>query len=48
MLRRALLACCHVDFDLRGHVMDYRERQDCCACCASGTQERAVESRPRG
>ena len=46
MLRQALLACCHFDFDMRGRIMDYRERQDCCACCASGPRERAAEPHP--
>ena len=35
MLRDALLACCHFEFDLRGHVMDYVSRPDCCQSCRS-------------
>lgn len=30
MLREALLDCCHFDFDLRGRVMDYTPRPNCC------------------
>lgn len=31
MLRDALLACCHFEFDARGGILDYYER--CCCCC---------------
>jgi RNA polymerase sigma-70 factor (ECF subfamily) len=35
LLRRRLLACCHVELDRRGNVLDYRSRQtDCCSSCA--------------
>lgn len=33
MLRQALLDCCHVDFDRRGRVMDFYQRQMCCVLC---------------
>ncbi|MEA4906558.1 MAG: RNA polymerase sigma factor SigZ [Anaerolineaceae bacterium] len=32
MLRQALLACCHFEFDRRGGVIDYAPR---CSCCRS-------------
>jgi len=30
MLRDELLACCHFEFDRRGHVIDYEPRPRCC------------------
>jgi RNA polymerase sigma-70 factor (ECF subfamily) len=30
LLRQALLACCHFEFDLRGRVIDYYAHCDCC------------------
>lgn len=30
MLRDELLACCHFEFDRRGHVIDYEPRPHCC------------------
>jgi RNA polymerase sigma-70 factor (ECF subfamily) len=33
MLKEALLECCHFEFDRRGHIIDYRERQSCCRRC---------------
>lgn len=33
MLRDALLACCHFEFDRAGRVLNYAPR---CACCADG------------
>jgi RNA polymerase sigma-70 factor (ECF subfamily) len=36
MLKDALLDCCHFEFDRRGHIIDYAERQVCCPRCACG------------
>ncbi len=33
MLRDALLACCHFEFDRQGHVVDYTPRVQCCTGC---------------
>ncbi len=30
MLRDELLACCHFEFDRRGHVIEYQPRRQCC------------------
>ena len=30
LLRRALAKCCHVEFDRRGNVVDYKSRNGCC------------------
>jgi RNA polymerase sigma-70 factor (ECF subfamily) len=30
MLRDELLACCHFEFDRRGHIIDYEPRPRCC------------------
>ena len=30
MLRKALGRCCHVEFDRRGNVVDYRSKSGCC------------------
>jgi RNA polymerase sigma-70 factor (ECF subfamily) len=35
-LKQELLACCHVELDRRGHILDYQPRCNCCeqsACC---------------
>jgi RNA polymerase sigma-70 factor, ECF subfamily len=31
LLRKALLACCHFEFDQRGKIMEYVPRATCCA-----------------
>lgn len=39
-LKQLLLACCHFEFDRRGHVIDYHPRCTCCengGCCPSET-----------
>lgn len=33
MLKEALLACCHFEFDRRGVIIDYQSRPDCCPTC---------------
>lgn len=33
LLRETLLACCHLEFDRRGNVVDYRRRGTCRGCC---------------
>ena len=35
LLREALLACCHFEFDQRGKIMEYVPRATCCAAPAS-------------
>jgi RNA polymerase sigma-70 factor (ECF subfamily) len=35
MIRQSLLECCHFEFDRLGHIIDYQERQDCCARCVT-------------
>lgn len=32
-LRELLLGCCHVDFDRRGNVIDYRRKRSVCKYC---------------
>lgn len=32
MIKDMLLACCHLDFDRRGNIIDYRRRDDCRYC----------------
>lgn len=36
MLRDQLLACCHFEFDQRGHVIDYEPRPRCCEPAVAG------------
>jgi RNA polymerase sigma-70 factor (ECF subfamily) len=33
LLRQALYDCCHFEFDLRGKMIDYQPRPDCCEQC---------------
>jgi RNA polymerase sigma-70 factor (ECF subfamily) len=32
MIKDMLLACCHLEFDRRGNIVDYRRRDDCRYC----------------
>lgn len=32
MIKDMLLACCHLEFDSRGNIIDYRRRDDCRFC----------------
>ena len=32
-LRELLLGCCHVDFDRRGNIIDYRRKRASCKYC---------------
>jgi len=48
-LKQELLACCHFEFDRRGHILDYQPRCDCCeqpGCCDSTSQAPSQQVRP--
>ena len=34
-IKEMMLQCCHYEFDMRGAILDYRER--CCCCCDETT-----------
>jgi RNA polymerase sigma-70 factor (ECF subfamily) len=36
LLRGLLLDCCHLEFDRRGKVIDYRPKGECCKCKGQG------------
>jgi RNA polymerase sigma-70 factor (ECF subfamily) len=36
-LKEMLLACCHFEFDRRGHILDYHEARGCRACSGDPT-----------
>jgi len=36
MIKEMLLACCHLEFDKRGNLLDYRRRDDCRYCHPGG------------
>jgi RNA polymerase sigma-70 factor (ECF subfamily) len=48
-LKQELLACCHVELDRRGHILDYQPRCDCCeqaTCSDDGRPETSQPVRP--